>query len=112
MSQMDLFDHGLAEPLASPAPPANRTEPVVVEPLYVEDVPTFHRAMSGERVANQREMILSLLRQGSVTNFELADICLRYSARIHELRKQGHNIETVMENKKSGLVVYRLKEGT
>lgn len=26
MTQRDLFDFGLAEPLASPAPPANRTE--------------------------------------------------------------------------------------
>lgn len=67
-----------------------------------------------ERTATQRDKILALLRQGSVTNFELADICIRYSARIHELRKEGHEIETVArlpgKDKNSALVVYRLKE--
>lgn len=119
-TQRDLFDFGLAEPLAQP-PAAERQaiearhQPTVVEPLTVEDAPTFERAMSGKRAANQRDMILDLLRQGSVTNFELADICIRYSARIHELRKSGHNIETVTKipgkDKNPALVVYRLKEG-
>ena len=110
MSQLNLFEPD-APPQYDGIP---LPEQVVDEPLYVEDVATFHRAMSGERVVNQRQKILALLRQGNVTNFELADICIRYSARIHELRKEGHEIETVArlpgEDKNSALVVYRLKE--
>jgi hypothetical protein len=74
------------------------------------------RADERNRRATQRDKILSLLREGNVTNFELADVCIRYSARIHELRKAGHVIETVTKipgkDKSSTLVLYRLKEGT
>jgi hypothetical protein len=86
MSQKDLFDYGLAEPLAvkpTPEPP---------------------------RASTHRAKILDLLKQGSVTNFELAEICIRYSARIHELRQAGYEIETGLVNRDTGLSVYRLKE--
>jgi Helix-turn-helix domain len=48
----------------------------------------------------QRERILSLLRSrgaAGVSNSELNAICFRYGARIFELRKAGHQIETVRE---------------
>lgn len=114
MSQMDLFDHSVREPLAPHPPERTEAKAVVqvVEPLTVEDAATFERAMSGKRTSNHRDQILALLKQGSVTNFELADICIRYSARIHELRKQGHDIETRIIDGKTGLTTYRIKEAT
>ncbi|RAN77984.1 hypothetical protein B5P43_18305 [Bacillus sp. SRB_336] len=50
----------------------------------------------------QTAKILKLLkRKGEVTNFELSRICLRYSARIKDLRDEGHQIvsEHVKDNK-------------
>lgn len=48
---------------------------------------------------SQRDKILEILRaagEQGVTNFELnRACCLRYGARIYELRKLGHNIKTV-----------------
>lgn len=63
------------------------------------------------RTSTHRDQILALLKQGSVTNGELAEITPRYGARLHEL-KDEYPWEKVVINHKSGLVVYRLKEGT
>lgn len=44
------------------------------------------------RIPTQRQKILNLLRDAGetgVTNKELSDVSLQYSARIHELRKAG-----------------------
>lgn len=47
--------------------------------------------------ANQREKILTWLRmrgaQG-VLNTELNELCMRFGARIYELRREGYKIET------------------
>lgn len=103
--QRPLFDFGIAEPLAAPAPaPVQATEG---ERTVVGTV-----ADEKKRTATHADRILALLREGTVTNGELATITPRYGARILDLRKAGHEIETVFENKKSGLVIYRLKEGT
>lgn len=46
----------------------------------------------------QTGRILALLkRKGSVTNVELNRICFRYAARIHELRKEQHDILSIQE---------------
>lgn len=44
----------------------------------------------------QTEKILALLKaNGRASNYELNEtVCMRYGARIHELRKQGHRIRT------------------
>tara|TARA_Y100000310_G_scaffold92397_1_gene90043 strand:+ start:3794 stop:4066 length:273 start_codon:yes stop_codon:yes gene_type:complete len=43
---------------------------------------------------SQKEKILDLFqRRGSVTNIELNEICFRFSARIFQLRKEGHFIK-------------------
>lgn len=62
------------------------------------------------RITGQRKKILDRLTQGPVSNIELAAICFRYSARIHELRKLGYDIETYREDKSSGTCFYRLHE--
>lgn len=47
---------------------------------------------------SQTAKILKLLKEkGNATNIELNKICYRYSARIADLRKEGHNIITVHE---------------
>jgi hypothetical protein len=48
--------------------------------------------------ASQEARILKLLKNNrvyGVTNYELARCSLRYSARIYNLRKDGHNILTL-----------------
>lgn len=67
---------------------------------------TYLQGYFNPRMSGQREVILDRLRRGSATNQELAKIGLRYSARIHELRGQGHQIET--KALKGGLTQYRL----
>lgn len=43
--------------------------------------------------SSQRQKILAMLvDHHSVTSAQLNKVCFRYSARIHELRKQGHAI--------------------
>lgn len=65
---------------------------------------------SPPRITGQRKKILDRLAQGPVTNIELAAICFRYSARIHELRKAGYDIQTYYQDKSSGTCWYRLHE--
>lgn len=41
----------------------------------------------------QTAKILRLLKTNTtVPNYELNKVCFRYSARIHDLRREGHNI--------------------
>lgn len=45
----------------------------------------------------QRDKILTWLRmrgQQGVLNTELTQLCMRFGARIHELRREGHRIDT------------------
>lgn len=60
------------------------------------------------RITKQAGKILERLQQGEVTNAELATIAIRYSARIHELRKAGRRIEIIKHDRDSGVCVYRL----
>lgn len=46
------------------------------------------------RVKGQNRLVLDQLRQGPATNFELAAICMRFSARCHDLRKAGFKISS------------------
>lgn len=62
-----------------------------------------------DRLDNAKGRILARLRQGPATNLELAEICLRYTGRMSDLRiKDGHRIEK--EHLGSGTWVYRLTE--
>lgn len=59
----------------------------------------------------QKERILDALRDGPKTNTWLAEnVCLRYGARIWELKNlDGYNIACSHVPKKGGLFVYELK---
>ena len=54
------------------------------------------------KTPSQRERVLSRLKQGSVTSWELSQMgMLGYNSRIMELRRAGHNIVTEMEEVKN-----------
>jgi hypothetical protein len=96
-SQRTMFDVEAAPPQYDNIP---LPEPVVVGTVADEK----------KRTGNQCETILARLREGAVTNHELAEISLKYTGRLSDLRKQGHVIECVTINRATGLSVYRLKE--
>jgi len=61
------------------------------------------------RLTRQQRQILNLLkRKRTVSNAELARIAIRYSARIHELRRLGYDIRIVAQDHEKGLTWYRL----
>jgi hypothetical protein len=49
--------------------------------------------LDAERYHNQRMRILARLQQGPAISLDLAKISLRYSSRIHELRRLGFHID-------------------
>lgn len=60
--------------------------------------------------ATHRALILEELQRGPVTNTALNNICFRYSARIHELRKalQPEGVDIVTRRLGGGLFSYSL----
>ena len=61
------------------------------------------------RLESQNAAILARLRQNTCTNLALAKIALKYTSRISDLRKAGHDIR-VVKRKPSGICVYKLFE--
>lgn len=61
---------------------------------------------------SQTAKILRLLKaNGYLTNRELNRICFRYSARIFELRKEGHQIVPIHEEGSKWRFIYKYPEG-
>lgn len=65
-------------------------------------------ADEGRRLSLQSEAILERLQQGPASNSELLLIAQRFGARIHELRKSGHNIRISDRDRATGHVMYEL----
>lgn len=61
------------------------------------------------RLNGQCGRILYRLRQGPATNVELAEISLKYTARISDLRKT-HDVRCTHQDKKTGIARYSLFE--
>ena len=61
-----------------------------------------------DRLTGQRAKIIERLQSGPATNAELTQIAMRFTARIHELRKCGYDIRIVRQDRDSGLVWYEL----
>lgn len=59
------------------------------------------------KLTGQRKAILDRLKFGPATSQQLNAICFRFSARIHELRKQGYDIKTEMRD---GYALYTLTQ--
>jgi hypothetical protein len=62
------------------------------------------------RLTGQNATILERLRRGTATNRELAEIALKYSGRISDLRAAGYNVQVVSRDYKTGLTMYELRE--
>lgn len=75
-----------------------------VEPPVVSQAPVVMRP----RLSQQCERILARLRQGPATNRELAELALKYTGRISELKAAGHRVECFEQDRLTGLTRYRL----
>lgn len=62
------------------------------------------------RLSRQCRLILERLRSGAATNTELAQIALKYTSRLSDLRAAGYTVTIVQRDYASGSVVYRLCE--
>ncbi len=61
------------------------------------------------RLTGQNATILAWLKHGPVTARELAAISLNYRARISDLRAAGYSIPPPVEDRTTGVSVYRLE---
>lgn len=64
-----------------------------------EDLKTKHMTPQTKKILEK------LKRKSKVYNYELNKICFRYAARVHDLRKLGHKIESKCE----GLGIWSFK---
>ncbi len=62
-----------------------------------------------KRLSKQCQAILDRLRRGRASNVELSQIALKYTSRISDLRKAGHNVVCVSRHRESGLTYYALR---
>lgn len=63
-----------------------------------------------KRLSRQCEAILLRLRAGPATNAELAQIALKYTSRISDLRKAGYDVRVTRRERKSGVTVYEMAQ--
>lgn len=71
----------------------------------LEQVPLFTHVFTKE---TQTAKILRLLKKhGELTNYQLNRIAFRYSARLYELRREGHVILTVCEKGSLRRFIYK-----
>jgi len=102
MNDQDFLFNPYTEPMTDERPTRPDTEP---KPIAApsEDIP---------RLKGQNALILERLRAGSVTNRELAEISLKYTSRVSDVRKYltayypGQRIECT--KMAGGLTVYML----
>lgn len=62
------------------------------------------------RLSRQCQEILSRLERGRATNQELAQIALKYTSRISDLRANGFQVEVVERDHATGLVWYEWRK--
>ena len=65
-----------------------------------------------KRLSNQCWEILAALRHGRQSNRALAEIALKYTGRISDLRRAGYVIECVERDHGTGLTWYELQRET
>ncbi len=61
------------------------------------------------RLNAQCQTMLARLRQGRVSNRELAGIACKYTSRISDLRAAGYDVVLVEKNRATGLTWYELR---
>lgn len=62
------------------------------------------------RLTGQNAAIVERLRQGPATNRELAQIALKYTSRLSDIRDAGYSVNIVANDHATGLVTYQLAE--
>lgn len=80
-------------------------------PVCPEPQERFSFDTEDKKSADQREKILALLkkrRQEGATNVELADIALKYTGRVSELRRTPYNYTIICTKEKGRVTRYRL----
>lgn len=88
------FDESTSKPKTKPAKPSLKPrDPSVTK----SDKP---------RLVGQNATILAMLQEGPKTNRELAEVSLKYTSRISDLRQHGYTI--VNERLDEGLTLYKL----
>lgn len=60
------------------------------------------------RLSAQCSRILGRLQYGRVTNRELSEIALKYTNRVSEIRRAGHDVRLVSRDYATGLTYYAL----
>lgn len=79
------------------------------KPLKLSD-PKVRGTVETPRLTNQCQKILERLQRGPATNKELADLSLKYTGRISDLRASGYAVEVLSRDRKTGVTIYHLKE--
>lgn len=62
------------------------------------------------RLTGQNQAILERLRRGPATNFELAEISLKYTSRISDVRAAGYTVVVVDRDRATGRTMYELMQ--
>ena len=68
------------------------------------------RKVEAKRLGGQALKIYERLQLGSATNVELAEISLKYTSRISDIRKAGHVVTLISHDHETGLTSYQLGE--
>jgi hypothetical protein len=67
-----------------------------------------HRPEEARRLSGQCAAILARLHQGPASNFDLAQISLKYTSRISDIRHAGYDVRVVERDYATGRTVYKL----
>lgn len=72
----------------------------------------FDTAATAVKLSRQQRLVVERFKRqgGRATNVDLAEVCLRYGSRLHELRQKGYDV-SIVERQKHGVMVYELKGG-
>jgi hypothetical protein len=62
------------------------------------------------RLVGQNLAIYERLKRGPATNFERAEISLKYTSRVSDLRKAGYTVVVVDRDRTTGRTMYELIE--
>jgi len=70
--------------------------------------PVPSRGPERRRLSRQNAAILGRLEQGPASNRELAQLSLKYTSRLSEIRQAGYPVRIVSRDYETGRVVYEL----
>jgi hypothetical protein len=102
MKQASLFDTGFSGPAKQPFPGHETRTVVPCDPTV--------KPVEAKRLSKQCQAILDRLKQGAATNVGLAEIALKYTSRISDLRAAGYDIQVIDRCHETGSVLYALNE--